>query len=292
MTGATVLLSGRRTRASRSSDELGFDSSIDRYPTVDNNCCNSSTGRGSHKCRHQKANQNRQSRHRPSIEGSYDFGRSSHVSPLCARAALSGGSVSVRLDQGVSEAPSGSIINPETLNSMNRRYSGNDRLPRAVLLARERLLQRLRGISVSGVSQGSEASSGVHLDNFWLADAGDWETSIPIGHLPENRVSTESPSGARQPSDWQKLKKPPGLTKETLACLHHEVFTGVERSDGHPILKASADCCICLERFEGGNRLVSLPCEHRFHSSCLYPWVQTCGECPYCRTAIIPTTQG
>jgi hypothetical protein len=29
-----------------------------------------------------------------------------------------------------------------------------------------------------------------------------------------------------------------------------------------------------------------LRCGHRFHSTCLEPWVRKCADCPYCRTNI------
>ncbi|KAF5731836.1 hypothetical protein HS088_TW18G00521 [Tripterygium wilfordii] len=57
--------------------------------------------------------------------------------------------------------------------------NGNDRLPGAVLLARARLLERLRGVSVSRNRRSSRASSGVSRreqmfgDEPSLASVGD-----------------------------------------------------------------------------------------------------------------------
>ncbi|KVI10836.1 hypothetical protein Ccrd_010771 [Cynara cardunculus var. scolymus] len=57
----------------------------------------------------------------------------------------------VQPEQGRSQSPSGSIINSDDFRSIQRRReTGNDRLPGSVLLARERLVERLRGVSVSG----------------------------------------------------------------------------------------------------------------------------------------------
>ena len=55
-----------------------------------------------------------------------------------------------QVEQGVVSQPSsGSIINSEDFRSIRRwGATGNDRLPGVVLLARERLLERLRGAHV------------------------------------------------------------------------------------------------------------------------------------------------
>ncbi|XP_022143236.1 E3 ubiquitin-protein ligase EL5 [Momordica charantia] len=46
------------------------------------------------------------------------------------------------------------------------------------------------------------------------------------------------------------------------------------------------ECAVCLEGFRGGEPVVHLPCAHKFHSSCLVPWLQTNSHCPSCRFPI------
>lgn len=123
----------------------------------------------------------------------------------------------------------------------------NEQLPGSVLQARARLLERLHNI-----------------------------------HIPENSdletVNIEF--------DVQETasKKPPGLSKERISNLSHETYKDLEDDDG--IIKASYECCICLEKFENGEKLLNLPCFHKFHPRCLEPWLQSCGDCPYCRTSV------
>jgi hypothetical protein len=58
---------------------------------------------------------------------------------------------SSRLDQGTSQFVPSNNNSTETLSSTSRpRVTVNDRLPGAVVLARARLLERLRGVSLSG----------------------------------------------------------------------------------------------------------------------------------------------
>ncbi|GAB2292151.1 hypothetical protein Dimus_026403 [Dionaea muscipula] len=270
MTSASALFCGRRMRRNRTSDALAFDS----FSETTGTSADSSHGR-----RRQRTNHHSQSRHRLTLDDYDDSRRPSHGLRSCSRSAITGGCISVQLDGGASESSSGSVINPSTINN----HDENNRLPRAVLFARERLLRRL------GVSSGTrEASSGTQHDDVWLVDAGDWETSIPTDRLPGSSFWIESPSSGANahPLLQESRKKPAGLTMDAFVSLHHEAFMEVEGSDEDKLVKSSDDCSICLENFVGGNKVINLPCHHTFHPSCLYPWVQTCGECPYCRTAI------
>ncbi|KAI3769979.1 hypothetical protein L6452_01097 [Arctium lappa] len=161
----------------------------------------------------------------------------------------------VQPEQGRSQSPSGSIINSDDFRSIQRRRAtGNDRLPGAVLLARERLVERLRGVSVSGNRQSSGGSSSSHQDRFTGS---------------ENNLLEE-----------MRRRKHPG--ENGLKWLELEVF-GFRNDDERP---NSRECTICLEGFEDGDRVIRLNCAHTFHSGCLFPWVRVCGACPNCRKPI------
>jgi len=43
------------------------------------------------------------------------------------------------------------------------------------------------------------------------------------------------------------------------------------------------NCPICLATYEEGDETVKLPCAHRFHLSCIVPWLQKTNTCPVCR---------
>jgi len=42
-------------------------------------------------------------------------------------------------------------------------------------------------------------------------------------------------------------------------------------------------CMICLERFEQGQMLRTLPCLHSYHQNCIDPWLRTHVLCPVCK---------
>lgn len=157
---------------------------------------------------------------------------------------------SVHLDQGGSQSPLGSITNSDDFRNIQRRgATGSDRLPGSVLLARERLMERLRGAPVSGNRQIS--GSGLSSTN------------------------------------GNEIKHPPGLAQETINSLQFEVFKNINGGKTDETSNTSSECTICLESFHDGDKLIRLCCTHRFHRCCLFPWVRVCGVCPNCRKIIV-----
>ncbi|KAL8223449.1 hypothetical protein R6Q57_018924 [Mikania cordata] len=47
------------------------------------------------------------------------------------------------------------------------------------------------------------------------------------------------------------------------------------------------ECVVCLEKFKVGEKLDRLPCAHRFHSTCLLPWLEGHAHCPCCRMSVL-----
>ncbi|GAV73898.1 zf-RING_2 domain-containing protein [Cephalotus follicularis] len=93
-------------------------------------------------------------------------------------------------------------------------------------------------------------------------------------------------------------------SKNSLRCLedrsmvlgevHTEVFvskkSGSKRFSWLKLRLKSSDqdeCAVCLEQFKAGETLMHLPCVHRFHESCLVPWLENNSQCPCCRMEIL-----
>ncbi|KAL2930087.1 putative E3 ubiquitin-protein ligase RHY1A, partial [Bienertia sinuspersici] len=178
---------------------------------------------------------------------------------------------------GNGESLAWDINNRETVHGLSGRYHRNNRLPGSVLLARERLVQRLRGIPEKHYKVFLATTSGQ------LMQIGKPAFQEKSQLLIQFKLNLEHIS-LHIENLRQSLE---GLTVEALSELQHEVFLEQQNLVTHPVSKASTECSICLENFVEGNELINLPCGHRFHTSCLYPWLQTCGECPYCRSCIM-----
>ncbi|KAK6946012.1 Zinc finger, RING-type [Dillenia turbinata] len=288
MTSASELFYTRRSRVGRDTtsaeNELGFESPIDR---------------NLHHNFHRRyyTNHNNSNNNRHNLDACDPLlRRSPPLRRPCNRVSLSVREP-VHLGQSSGLSGSGNRYRAESSSSGadRPRLDRNDRLPGAVLLARERLLERLRAISVSGNRRSSRASSGNYNDeftmgnDFGLVDGGDWETEIPrewlVGDTPHIDLTSHS--------DWMPFiqesnkRKPPGLSREASDCLCVEIFNDADKdNNGDLSSRASQECSICLESFLKYDELICLPCGHRFHSKCLLPWVRECGDCPYCRTGI------
>ncbi|XP_075673823.1 putative E3 ubiquitin-protein ligase RHY1A, partial [Castanea sativa] len=203
---------------------------------------------------------------------------------------------SVQPEQSTSQFVSSNRVNTENLSCTNRPrlIENEDRLPGAVLLARARLLERLRGVPLSANrGSGRPLSDRPELtledDLRELVDDRDLGTQASAGQSAGRSSITGLTSRIERLQLLLKpKKKPPCLSQEALDCLHLEVFSS---KVGGAVSRASQDCSICLETFVEGDALIHLPCSHSFHSACLDPWLRTCGDCPYCcRTITIVTS--
>ncbi|KAI3849411.1 hypothetical protein MKX03_029821 [Papaver bracteatum] len=276
MTSASELFYSRRSRLGREETELGFGSSSLSSPLDRNYHLNHGRRRYHYRQQQQR---------RDTTE--HCERRSPHLRQhLCNREHDS-----VRTENATSQPSTRNSRSIEVLHNRPNQLTSpqSDRLPGAVLLARERLVERLRGVSIAANRQNNRLSSRISLDessypdDLRRTDAGDWDTETSREWLAE--VSSPFPDSATRSSSIQvlKSKRATGLSSEEVNSLPQEFFsTGVESE----VISEAAECSICLEKFAQGDRLICLPCKHRFHLSCLDPWVRKCGDCPYCRTPI------
>lgn len=265
MTSASELFCSRRTRLGRGSEDLELESNLDL----------------SRRSRHFERQQS--SRRNGLDGGSVPTSRSSRMSAYAYRSCFVAAHFEVY--DGTRQHSPGCGVDEEGLSARISRptLTCGERLPGAVLQARDRLFQRLRGSAVSH-SSSRRPPSNVFNDEFRLVDAGDWDSDIIVGLAAGEGSSSSSISHSEQ------CKKPLGLPHEVLDSLPIEIFGSIEcgcstaASDDKLV---SCDCSICLEKFSDGNELVRLPCSHMFHQACLGQWGQIRGDCPCCRRSII-----
>lgn len=48
-------------------------------------------------------------------------------------------------------------------------------------------------------------------------------------------------------------------------------------------IEETLQCSVCLDDFEIGTEAKLMPCKHKFHSDCLFPWLELHSSCPVCR---------
>ncbi|CAI9769153.1 unnamed protein product [Fraxinus pennsylvanica] len=188
MTSASELFYNRRSRFGRSSNPLEFVPEFDSTTSLDRN------NRRHHRHANNHHHLNSGGHERLDTEGCNPLRRAprqSRHAPSNRPSHPPQENESIWLDRGIHHSASGNVS------------SGNSRLPGSVLLARERLLQRLRGVTLSGNR---------------LVDGGDWETDISRDWLAAIPSSTDS----------VMQKRPPGLTQEALNCLQVDKFSDTD----------------------------------------------------------------
>ncbi|CAA0282684.1 unnamed protein product [Arabidopsis thaliana] len=247
MTSASELFSTRRSRPGRSDPALESDTSSYRHHSHHHHRRH---GVHHHNQRHDSDGCDPLRRPTPRIRRFFHH-------PIQER------SRPIRDVQGTSQYLNTDSTDTETQSSSFVNLNGSERLPGAVLLARDRLFERLRGVSLSSNSRSNRVSLDDQRESSFHSIDGD-----PIFQLAGLQVTYEC------------NKKPQGLTQDAINCLHRQTFSSAE------VKSEMRDCSICLESFTKGDMLISLPCTHSFHSSCLNPWLRACGDCPCCRRAI------
>jgi hypothetical protein len=57
--------------------------------------------------------------------------------------------------------------------------------------------------------------------------------------------------------------------------------------------RESGECAVCLDEYEAGDALRTMPCAHGFHERCIVEWLRASRLCPLCRLRRIrrPTTR-
>ncbi|XP_039117030.1 probable E3 ubiquitin-protein ligase RHY1A, partial [Dioscorea cayenensis subsp. rotundata] len=171
----------------------------------------------------------------------------------------------------------------------------SERLPGAVLEARARLVERLRNVSLSETRmvvlfrlfslliRQTPATGAISWDEF--ISTSDFNLMDSVNWEAENLTNFTVQARGTSSFDELQKKKSPGLSWDTLCSSCQEVYTDAVAADG--VTQTSLECGICLEKFMLGDELIKLQCGHRFHLTCLEPWVRSSGDCPYCRASII-----
>lgn len=48
----------------------------------------------------------------------------------------------------------------------------------------------------------------------------------------------------------------------------------------------NAECCVCQTGYCRGERVITLPCMHRYHESCIRTWFERASDCPLCKRVV------
>lgn len=68
------------------------------------------------------------------------------------------------------------------------------------------------------------------------------------------------------------------------STLRPDIVSAMEEDDNDD--EEEKNCPICLEPFEEGNTVKTLPCWHMFHTQCIDKWLRMRNKCPVCSEPI------
>jgi hypothetical protein len=110
-----------------------------------------------------------------------------------------------------------------------------------------------------------------------------------------HRVGAMDIDGLSYEQLLERFQAPPrGVDCTTMASLPTHSYQAKPSSSSSSSTSASAppaeedNCCclVCLEPFQQGEQLLSLPCCHSFHDPCIRRWLQGQNTCPVCKFAM------
>uniref|UniRef100_A0A0E0JBJ0 RING-type domain-containing protein n=1 Tax=Oryza nivara TaxID=4536 RepID=A0A0E0JBJ0_ORYNI len=176
---------------------------------------------------------------------------------------------------------------------LNRSVSDHGRLPDSVQQARERLLQRLNSVDLSGRRQNTSLSSetihggvapGVSTtaDSIFSSLTSCFHTDVSIAPCKLQESTAETFNTADKHTFIAHCSEP-APTQEVASC---------RVTDDDDLAGPSTECSICLERCGDADGLLELRCKHIFHSACLERWLRSRSDCPYCRASVLLTAEG
>jgi len=132
-------------------------------------------------------------------------------------------------------------------------------------------------------------SSGVVVDTTWVTYEGFIARRSLEGFMDMNRGNAvDDPMFllARQMMQLQEIMEGmgqaqiPGASPELIESLPTHTIENI------PDDPEAAKCMVCLSQYEVGETVRTLPCFHRFHTSCVDEWLSRNKLCPICKTSI------
>jgi len=117
-----------------------------------------------------------------------------------------------------------------------------------------------------------------YFDEHNCTPLGEGESPNHMLHMA--RLLIDTGLGVDMDMDFSSMfgteKPPPPASKEFVASLPTSKITEQDKVN-------DAKCPVCLKSFEEDESLMCLPCDHRFHSTCIEPWLSKTNSCPLCR---------
>ena len=110
---------------------------------------------------------------------------------------------------------------------------------------------------------------------------------VNIDHLPSNLSELLGTMGFESLIVVPEYPRLPSVKKK-LGCSAGDIqaLPVFKFKNKHKTAKDHIECMICLQEFVEGEELRILPCLHRFHKTCIDPWLAQNDECCICKNCV------
>ena len=82
-------------------------------------------------------------------------------------------------------------------------------------------------------------------------------------------------------SIFERVRQPQRYNFDFPTYIYDETKEDASKDD------KSKQCCICLQIYQNGDEITTLPCIDRFHTSCIKPWIERNPSCPLCKFSLL-----
>ncbi|KAH0464211.1 hypothetical protein IEQ34_006997 [Dendrobium chrysotoxum] len=156
-----------------------------------------------------------------------------------------------------------------------------------VELARRRRLHHRNDSYLRGPSEPSPAAQPQPIDQPAAAAARRRLEEKLRRPFAVSRSPSSSPSISSPFPRWMRTSTTTVQDNSRQVHASHE-NRGTGKRGGELSRKSSRVdiCAVCLDGFRVQQQVMWLPCAHRYHSSCVLPWLADHSHCPYCRTEV------
>ncbi|XP_062373222.1 E3 ubiquitin-protein ligase RNF38-like [Sardina pilchardus] len=121
-----------------------------------------------------------------------------------------------------------------------------------------------------------EGTAPLTLITDFPADREDLPDSFSVTHMGPPYIEFEFNLVDEEVTIWQIQNNRPQNVPFDLPTMLFNPENATEQSD----------CRICLASYAEGEELTTLPCSHRFHSTCGNAWLRQNPTCPMCRAPV------
>ncbi|KAI3749034.1 hypothetical protein L6452_12556 [Arctium lappa] len=136
---------------------------------------------------------------------------------------------------------------------------------------------------------------GEEFDEFFITQFNGNASGItesPIATPTEQAASSDSSQDDVDPDNMQyeellNLAETVGVENRGLSASHISRLPTSIYTSGMFSKNNEENCSVCQENFKFGKLMITLPCDHQYHSKCITKWLKLKKTCPMCLKEVI-----